>query len=117
MALIGLTLARPVFCRHGTFHEPRSLYVSQELLNAQPISWNHRPISTHDRLRFHEVTDFIVNDREYCADTGICELALILEPMERRFDLRGTTRLSMGVTPSQSTGVTRTNIKQMSLTA
>ena len=26
-----------------------------------------------------EVTDFIVNDREYCADTGICELALILE--------------------------------------
>ena len=26
-----------------------------------------------------EVTDFIVNDREHCADTGICELALILE--------------------------------------
>ena len=26
-----------------------------------------------------EVTDFVVNDREYCADTGICELALILE--------------------------------------
>ncbi len=26
-----------------------------------------------------EVTDFIVNDREYCTDTGICELALILE--------------------------------------
>ena len=25
-----------------------------------------------------EVTDFIVNDREQCADTGICEPALII---------------------------------------
>ena len=94
-----------------------TLNVSQELLNAQPISRNHRPISTHDRLRFHEVTDFIVNDREYCADTGIVSWRSSWRPMERRFDLRGTTRRLMPATPSQSTGATQTNTKQMSLTA
>ena len=65
----------------------------------------------------HGSDDFIVNDREHCADTGICELALILEADGTSFrpsrhypalDARDSVNIQWGDS---------TSIKQMSLTA